>query len=90
VAGGRTNDAQPIAQTAKTARQKAPEPHTMMSRTTASATTGRASAMRRMRRRSRAATRPYCATNGCPSFLEVDDVTGMATCPICGYTRHLH
>lgn len=50
---------------------------------------GRATAMRRLRRRATnatAATRPYCRTNGCASFLEVDATTGVATCPICGYT----
>ena len=43
--------------------------------------------MRRMRRRANAATRIFCGTNGCPSFLEVDAETGLATCPICGYVR---
>lgn len=54
---------------------------------------GRATAMRRLRRRASQATtaaRPYCRTNGCTSFLEVDAVTGVAACPICGYTRRLH
>jgi hypothetical protein len=66
------------------------EPSTMMTRTTTAAVTGRSAAMRRLRRRSQAAGRPYCSTNGCTSFLEVDPVTGMATCPICGYTRRPH
>ena len=43
--------------------------------------------MRRMRRRANAATRLFCGTNGCPSFLEVDPHTGLATCAICGYVR---
>jgi hypothetical protein len=38
-----------------------------------------------MRRRSNASTRPYCRTNGCTSFLEVDQASGRAECPICGY-----
>ncbi|HYH92347.1 MAG TPA: hypothetical protein VD763_04230 [Candidatus Saccharimonadales bacterium] len=49
--------------------------------------------MRRLRRRASAATqahRPYCSTNGCTSFLEVDPSTGVATCPICGYVRRSH
>jgi len=46
--------------------------------------------MRRMRRRSQAAGRPYCSTNGCTSYLEVDPVTGRATCPICGFQRRTH
>jgi len=62
----------------------------MLSRSAASpaALSQRASAMRRMRRRS-AANSPYCATNGCTTFLEVDALTGVATCPICGFRRHL-
>ncbi|HEY7132960.1 MAG TPA: hypothetical protein VH440_11950 [Candidatus Limnocylindrales bacterium] len=43
-----------------------------------------------MRRRSQAAGRPYCSTNGCTSFLEIDPITQEATCPICGYHRRLH
>jgi hypothetical protein len=43
-----------------------------------------------MRRRSHAAGRPYCGTNGCTSFLEIDPTTRIASCPICGYTRHTH
>ncbi|HET7472211.1 MAG TPA: hypothetical protein VFJ71_03700 [Candidatus Limnocylindrales bacterium] len=43
-----------------------------------------------MRRRASTAGRPYCSTNGCTSYLVVDAATNVATCPICGYTRHLH
>jgi hypothetical protein len=49
--------------------------------------------MRRMRRRSSAAGgngRLFCSTNGCPSFLEIDPETGLATCHICGYVRRVH
>ena len=49
--------------------------------------------MRRMRRRVTAAnssSRIFCGTNGCPSFLEVDPTTGVATCAICGFTRRTH
>jgi hypothetical protein len=46
--------------------------------------------MRRLRRRSTAAGRLYCSTNGCTSYLEVDPASRVATCPICGYTRRLH
>lgn len=66
---------------------------TMMTRSTTSAVTGRASSMRRMRRRTHFAsagvageTRAFCRTNGCASFLEVDPTTGRGLCPICGYT----
>jgi hypothetical protein len=31
----------------------------------------------------------YCGTNGCATFLTIDPEHGVATCPICGYTRHL-
>ena len=48
--------------------------------------------MRRMRRRSGAAanSRLFCSTNGCPSFLEVDPTSGVATCRICGFVRLVH
>lgn len=52
------------------------------------ATTQRASAMRRMRRRVMADPL-YCRTNGCTTHLTVDSRTGVATCPICGYERRL-
>jgi hypothetical protein len=72
-----------------TARQKA-QTTNMMSRSTTSSVTGRASAMRRMRRRANGSTRLYCGTNGCTSFLEIDEQTGTAHCRICGYVRRLH
>jgi hypothetical protein len=62
----------------------------MMSRSTTTSVVGRASSMRRMRRRTSgvsAGTRLFCSTNGCPSFLVIDPTTGVATCPICGSTR---
>ena len=62
----------------------------MMTRTATASYAGRASTMRRLRRRATAAlaaTRPYCRTNGCASFLELDPDTGIATCPVCGYVR---
>jgi hypothetical protein len=62
----------------------------MMTRTTTTTLAGRAVSMRRLRRRASSATRPYCRTNGCASFLEIDTTSGVATCPVCGYTRHLH
>ena len=48
----------------------------------------RASAMRRLRRRA-AANHPYCATNGCTTYLTIDPIAGAATCPVCGYRRRL-
>jgi hypothetical protein len=62
----------------------------MMTRTTTASVAGRSVAMRRMRRRASTATRPYCSTNGCTSFLVVDPDTSVATCPVCGFTRHMH
>jgi hypothetical protein len=62
----------------------------MLTRTATNAVAYRASSMRRMRRRAVAANRLYCNTNGCTSFLVVNEVTGIATCEICGYTRKLH
>jgi hypothetical protein len=61
----------------------------MTSRTLTTAVAGRSSSIRRLRRRAASAQRPYCQTNGCTSFLEVDASTGRASCPICGYTRRL-
>jgi hypothetical protein len=61
----------------------------MMTRTTTSSVAGRSVAMRRMRRRASTATRPYCSTNGCTSYLVVDHETSVATCPVCGYTRRI-
>lgn len=89
---GRANTpaAQPIAYPAIPARQKAQVTNTMMSRSATSSATGRASAIRRMRRRTQAATRLYCGTNGCTSFLESDPDKSTATCPICGYVRRAH
>lgn len=62
----------------------------MLSRHMTTSVVGRAGAARRQRRRSTAARRPYCATNGCASFLTVDAASDVATCPICGYTRRLN
>ncbi len=80
-----------------TARQKEPRAQPMLSRTATASVAGRATSMRRLRRRASAAstsltreTRTFCRTNGCASFLEVDPGTGTATCPICGYVRFSH
>jgi hypothetical protein len=43
-----------------------------------------------MRRRVVNAGRLYCATNGCTSFLVIDEMAGTAHCEICGYTRRLN
>ncbi len=62
----------------------------MMSRNATTTYAGRASTMRRLRRRagaSLASSRTFCRTNGCASFLETDPVTGDERCPICGYLR---
>jgi hypothetical protein len=62
----------------------------MLTRATTNAVAHRASSMRRMRRRASHATRLYCATNGCTSFLVIDEFGGVAHCEICGYSRKLH
>ena len=61
----------------------------MMTRTATASVAGRSVAMRRMRRRASSATRPYCSTTGCTSYLIVDPDTEIGTCPICGFTRHI-
>ena len=70
----------------------APERNTvhMLSRSTTNAVAHRASSMRRMRRRVAQATRLYCSTNGCTSYLVIDETAGIALCEICGYTRRLN
>jgi hypothetical protein len=52
-----------------------------------SSVAGRASAIRRLRRRTAHARPPYCATNGCASLLEVDETAGVASCRVCGFRR---
>jgi hypothetical protein len=61
----------------------------MLTRATTNAVAHRASSMRRMRRRTAATTRLYCATNGCTTYLVVDEIGQVAYCEICGYTRRL-
>jgi hypothetical protein len=60
----------------------------MLSRTSHSSVVGRSASIRRMRRRSMA-TKLYCRTNGCTSFLELQPEHGQAVCAVCGYTRRL-
>jgi hypothetical protein len=65
----------------------------MMTRSATSSVTGRSAAMRRMRRRTYAASaagRLFCGTNGCASFLEIDPQSGTASCHICGFVRRVH
>jgi hypothetical protein len=62
----------------------------MLSRTYQSSIVGRSASIRRQRRRSIASTRLYCRTNGCTSFLELHPEGGIATCPVCGYTKRLN
>jgi hypothetical protein len=70
--------------------KKGIEEHIVLTRTTTASLAGRASSMRRMRRRTMQSNRPYCRTNGCASFLDVDPTTGVASCPICGYRLRPH
>lgn len=62
----------------------------MLTRATTNAVAYRASSIRRMRRRAVAATRLYCSTNGCTSYLVLDEQSGVARCEICGYSRTIH
>jgi hypothetical protein len=62
----------------------------MLSRASTNAVAYRASSMRRLRRRTANAYRLYCATNGCTSFLVIDEGASTARCEICGYTRRLN
>lgn len=61
----------------------------MLSRSATNAVASRATSMRRMRRRAVNANRLYCGTNGCASFLVVNESGTLAHCDICGYTRKL-
>ena len=61
----------------------------MLSRSATTDLNRRSTAMRRQRRRSTAASRLFCATNGCASLLILDPATGIATCRICGFTRRI-
>jgi hypothetical protein len=47
----------------------------------------RTAAQRRLRRS--AASRMYCSTNGCATFLVPDPSGITATCPICGNRRSI-
>jgi hypothetical protein len=35
------------------------------------------------------AIRLYCRTNGCTSILELHPEGGIASCPVCGYSRRI-
>jgi hypothetical protein len=60
----------------------------MLSRTYHSYLAGRSASIRRQRRRS-LAIRLYCRTNGCTSILELHPEGGIASCPVCGYSRRI-
>jgi len=63
----------------------------MLTRSMTTTMTGRAAAARRMRRRatSASASRLYCATNGCTTYLVIDPNASVARCPVCQATRRL-
>jgi hypothetical protein len=61
----------------------------MLTRASTTAVARRASSMRRLRRRTVVANRLFCATNGCASFLVIDEAGSAAYCEICGYRRSL-
>ncbi|MEA2025201.1 MAG: hypothetical protein U9O18_00775 [Chloroflexota bacterium] len=47
----------------------------------------RSHSQRRLRRA--AAHRLFCSTNGCTTFLVLDETGRRATCPVCGLQRTL-
>ncbi|MFI5261819.1 MAG: hypothetical protein ACHQZR_04635 [Candidatus Limnocylindrales bacterium] len=68
----------------------------MISRSASTITTisQRGIAMRRQQRTNRADHRApapalYCRTNGCTTFMRLDQETAVATCPVCGASRRL-
>jgi hypothetical protein len=60
----------------------------MLSRTYQSSIVGRSASIRRQRRRSMA-LKLYCRTNGCASILELHPEGGIASCPVCGFSRRI-
>ena len=68
----------------------------MLSRSasTITQTSQRAAAMRRQHGRNgygrHAGPALYCRTNGCTTFMRLDAVSGIATCPVCGARRRIH
>ncbi len=60
----------------------------MLTRTYQSSITGRSASIRRQRRRS-LAIRLYCPTNGCASILELHPEGGIASCPICRFSKRI-
>jgi hypothetical protein len=49
----------------------------------------RASARRRIRRAA-GTHRLYCNTNGCTTYMQPDQQSHTATCPVCGATRTIN
>jgi hypothetical protein len=62
----------------------------MLSRTpnTLTSLSRRAHAQRRMRR-SAVSRQLLCSTNGCTTFMDIDEVRHAARCPICGSVRRV-
>ncbi len=60
----------------------------MLTRTYQSSITGRSASIRRQRRRS-LGIRLYCPTNGCASILELHPEGGIASCPICRFSKRI-
>jgi hypothetical protein len=63
----------------------------MISRTnTITTISQRSASMRRQQQHQRAAgARLFCRTNGCATFMQLDSLTGLASCPICGARRRV-
>ena len=60
----------------------------MLSRTYQSSIAGRSASIRRQRRRS-LTVRLFCRTNGCASIMELHPEGGIATCPVCGFSKRI-
>jgi LSD1 subclass zinc finger protein len=62
----------------------------MISRSMTATMSGRAAAARRLRRRAVSSTgRLYCTTNGCTTFMIVEEGSDIVRCPVCQAVRRL-
>jgi hypothetical protein len=61
----------------------------MLSRTFTPAGLSQRSHAQRRLRRSAASRRLLCSTNGCTTFMVLDDAGTSATCPICGSNKRI-
>jgi hypothetical protein len=63
----------------------------MLSRSMTATMSGRAAAVRRLRRRTVSTSgRLYCMTNGCTTYMVIDSAAGIARCPVCQAVRRVN